>query len=192
VPEVGAIIDDKNNFAPGEIEKGLATMLHPENRHIVIGVPRINVTLPEDKGRTVSSEYILGAQGARESHNAADGLTKVRIFELSSAAYGKWFQRPKPYLAHYVLEVLNAAHALSHDFQQSYLVAGAGGQLAGFSEALYGPNRFEVHSAESPALPRPAIVLHPVGAPESHRVARKLMPVAERVATDATEGAASQ
>lgn len=147
VPELGAIIDDKNHFAPGEIEKGLATMLHPENRHIVIGVPRINVTLPEDHGRTVCSEYILGAQSARESHNAADGLTKVRIFELSSTAYGKWFQRPKPYLAHYLLEVLNAAHALSHDFQQSYLVAGGAGQLAGFSEALYGPSRFELHSS---------------------------------------------
>jgi hypothetical protein len=151
VPELGAILDDKNEFAPGEIEKGLATLLHPENRHIVIGVPRIDVTLPEHHGETVASEYILAAQAARAAHNGRDGLTRVRVFAMSSPAYGKWFKRPKPYLAHYMQESLNAAHALSHDFQQSYLVAGAGGRLGGFTEALYGPKRFEVRAARAHA-----------------------------------------
>jgi hypothetical protein len=150
VPELGAILDDKNEFAPGEIEKGLATLLHPENRHIVIGVPRIDVTLPEHEGQTVASEYILAAQAARAAHNAQDGLTRARVYSYASAAYGKWFERPEPYLAHYARESLNAAHALSHDFQQSYLVAGAGGRLAGFTEALYGPERFEVRAAPEP------------------------------------------
>ena len=154
VPEVAAIFDDKNSFGPAEIEKGLAMMLHPENRHIVIGVPRIQVTLPEDLGRPVSSPYIVGVRAARETHNATDALTKVRVFDSSSAAYGKWFLRPKAYFSHYALEVLNAAHALSHDFQQSYLVAGAGGRLAAFSEALYGPSTFEVRCEMGRALGR--------------------------------------
>lgn len=148
VPELAAIVDDKNSFAPGEIEKGLSTMLHPENRHIVIGAPRIEVTLPEDQGRTVSSAYVRGVRIAREIHNAADGLTKAGMFEHASAAFGKWFLRPRAYFAHYALEALNAAHALSHDFQQSYLVAGAAGRLGGFCEALYGPSRFEVSAVE--------------------------------------------
>jgi hypothetical protein len=129
-------------------------MLHPENRHIVIGVPRIQVTLPEDLGRPVSSPYIVGVRAARETHNATDALTKVSIFDSSSAAYGKWFLRSKAYFSHYVLEVLNAAHALSHDFQQSYLVAGAGGQLAAFSEALYGPSTFELRCERGRAIAR--------------------------------------
>ncbi len=147
VPELGAILDDKNEFAPGEIEKGLATLLHPDNRHIVIGVPRIEVTLPEHAGNAVASDYILAARAARAAHNSADALAKARLFSFSSPAYGKWFKRPKPYLAHYAQQSLNAAHALSHDFQQSYLVAGAGGRLGGFTEALYGPTRFEVRAA---------------------------------------------
>lgn len=147
VPEIGAVIDDKNEFGPGEIEKGVATLLHPDNRHIVIGVPRINVTLPEFRGQTIASDYIVSAQAARENHNTADGQSRARLFDFSSPAYGKWFKRPRPYLAHYAHEVLNAAHALSHDFQQSYLVAGASGRLAGFTEALYGPNRFQVQAS---------------------------------------------
>ncbi|HYP76087.1 MAG TPA: hypothetical protein VER12_09035 [Polyangiaceae bacterium] len=141
VPEVGAIIDDKNEFAPGELEKGISIMLHPENQHIVIGVPRINVTLPECDGSTMASDFILGAGSARDCHNAADSRSKACVYGFSSAAYGKWLHRPRPYLAHYSREVLNPAHALSHDFQQSYFVAGASGRLGGFSEALYGPTR---------------------------------------------------
>jgi hypothetical protein len=152
VPELGAILDDKNEFGAGEIEKGLATLLHPENRHVVIGVPRIDVTLPEHEGQAVVSEYILAAQTARSAHNAKDGLTRMQVFSMSSPAYGKWFKRPKPYLAHYARESLNAAHALSHDFQQSYLVAGASGRLGGFTEGLYGPKRFEVRAAAEPSL----------------------------------------
>jgi hypothetical protein len=121
-------------------------MLHPENQHIVIGVPRIEVTLPEDKDGTISSAYVRSVQVAREIHNAADGLTRAGMFELSSAAYGKWLLRPRAYFAHYAREALNAAHALSHDFQQSYFVAGAGGRLGAFCEALCGPSRFEVSS----------------------------------------------
>jgi hypothetical protein len=153
VPEISAIVDDKNEFAPGEVEKALASMLHPENRHVVIGVPRIQVTYPELKGKTVASEFIIAARAARETHNAKEGLTRVGVFSLSTPAYGKWFKRPKPYHAHYVCEALNAAHALSHDFQQSYLVAGAGGRLSGFTEALYGPKRFDVRVAPEPATP---------------------------------------
>lgn len=149
VPELGAIIDDKNEFGPGELEKGIAIMLHPENQHIVIGVPRINVTLPECNGRKVASDFILGAGSARDCHNAADSRSKACVYGFSSAAYGKWLHRPRPYLAHYAREVLNPAHALSHDFQQSYLVAGAAGRLGGFSEALYGPTR--LHAQRQPA-----------------------------------------
>jgi hypothetical protein len=141
VPELGAILDDKNEFGPGELEKGIAIMLHPENQHIVIGVPRINVTLPEYNGAAMASDFILGAGSARDCHNAADSRSKACVFDFSSAAYGKWLHRPKPYLAHYAREVLNPAHALSHDFQQSYFVAGAAGRLGGFCEALYGPSR---------------------------------------------------
>ena len=145
VPELAAIVDDKNSFGPGELEKGLATLLHPENRHVVIGVPRIEVTLPEDEdGGTISSPFARSVQAAREIHNAADGLTRAGLFELSSAAFGKWFLRPRAYFTHYAHEALNAAHALSHDFQQSYLVAGAAGRLGAFSEALCGPSCFEV------------------------------------------------
>ena len=144
IPELAAILDDKNSFGPGELEKGLGAMLHPENRHIVIGVPRIEVTLPEVQGQPISSPFVRGVQAARAIHNAADGLTRAGIFDLSSAAYGKWLLRPKAYFSHYALETLNAAHALSHDFQQSYLVAGAAGRLGAFTEALYGPSRFEV------------------------------------------------
>jgi hypothetical protein len=151
VPELGAILDDKNEFAPGEIEKGLATLLHPSNRHIVIGVPRIDVTLPEQGGEAVASEFILAGQAARAAHNASDALARTRLFSFSTPAYGKWFTRPAPYLAHYTRESLNAAHSLSHDFQQSYLVAGAGGRLGGFTEALYGPTRFEVRAAPEPS-----------------------------------------
>jgi len=143
VPELGAIIDDKNEFGPGELEKGIAIMLHPENRHIVIGVPRINVTLPECNGETMASDFILGAGAARDCHNAADSRSKACVYGFSSAAYGKWLHRPRPYLAHYAREVLNPAHALSHDFQQSYFVAGAAGRLGGFSEALYGPSQLQ-------------------------------------------------
>jgi hypothetical protein len=150
VPELGAILDDKNEFAPGELEKGIATLLHPENRHIVIGVPRIDVTLPESRGEPIASQYILSAQVARSAHNQRDGVARAALFSGSTPAYGKWLERPKPYLAHYVQESLNAAQALSHDFQQSYLVAGAGGRLGGFTEALYGPKRFDVRAA--PAL----------------------------------------
>ena len=154
VPELAAIVDDKNSFAPGELEKGLATMLHPENRHIVIGVPRIEVTLPEDADGTISSPFVRSVQAAREIHNAADGLTRAGMFELSSAAFGKWFLRPRAYFAHLAGEALNAAHALSHDFQQSYLVAGAAGRLGALSEALCGPSRFEV-SCVVPRAARP-------------------------------------
>ena len=149
VPEIGAIIDDKNEFGPGELEKGIAIMLHPENQHIVIGVPRINVTLPEHDGATMASDFILGAGSARDCHNAADSRSKACVFGFSSVAYGKWLHRPRPYLAHYAREVLNPAHALSHDFQQSYFVAGAAGRLGGFSEALYGPTR--LHAEKQPA-----------------------------------------
>jgi hypothetical protein len=142
VPEVGAILDDKNDFAAGELEKGVAIFLHPENRHIVIGVPRINITLPEHRGAAITSEYILGARIARDCHNVSDSRSKAAVYAASSAAFGKWLHRPRAYLAHYAREVLNPAHALSHDFQQSYLVAGAAGRLGGFSEALYGPSRF--------------------------------------------------
>ena len=148
LPEVGAIIDDKNEFGPGELEKGIAIMLHPENQHIVIGVPRINVTLPESNGSTMASDFILGAGSARDCHNAADSRSKACVYGFSSVAYGKWLHRPRPYLAHYAGEVLNPAHALSHDFQQSYFVAGAAGRLGGFSEALYGPTR--VHAEKQP------------------------------------------
>jgi hypothetical protein len=150
VPELAAIVDDKNSLEPGEIEKGLAIMLHGENRHVVIGVPRIEVTLPEEQGRPISSPFVLAVQAAREVHNAADALTRSGVYELSSAAYGKWFLRPRAYFAHYAREALNAAHALSHDFQQSYLVAGAAGRLGALSEALFGPSRFEV-SCVAPA-----------------------------------------
>lgn len=143
VPELGAIIDDKNEFGPGELEKGIAIMLHPENRHIVIGVPRINVTLPEHEGKAMASDFILGAGSARDCHNAADSRSKACVYDFSSAAFGKWLHRPRPYLAHYAREVLNPAHALSHDFQQSYFVAGASGRLGGFCEALYGPSRLQ-------------------------------------------------
>jgi hypothetical protein len=146
VPEVGAVIDDKNHFAPGEVEKGLATMLHAENRHLVLGVPRINITFPRYKQQTMISKYIVSQMNAREIHNTADGQSRARIFDFSSAAYGKWWKRPRPYLAHYAQEVLNSAHALSHDFQQSYFVAGAAGRLGGFSEALYGTNHFRVRA----------------------------------------------
>jgi hypothetical protein len=149
VPEVGAIIDDKNEFGPGELEKGIAIMLHPENQHIVIGVPRINVTLPEHDGSPMASDFILGAGSARDCHNAADSRSKACVFGFSSVAYGKWLHRPVPYLAHYAREVLNPAHALSHDFQQSYFVAGAAGRLGGFSEALYGPTR--LHAEKQPS-----------------------------------------
>ncbi|HYQ40573.1 MAG TPA: hypothetical protein VER11_01350 [Polyangiaceae bacterium] len=152
VPEVGAIIDDKNEFGPGELEKGIAIMLHPENRHIVIGVPRINVTLPEHNGSTMASDFILGAGSARDCHNAADSRSKACVFGFSSVAYGKWLHRPRPYLAHYAREVLNPAHALSHDFQQSYFVAGAAGRLGGFSEALYGPTRLHAETQPSREL----------------------------------------
>jgi hypothetical protein len=148
VPEVGAIIDDKNEFGPGELEKGIAIMLHPENQHIVIGVPRINVTLPECNGSAMASDFILGAGAARDCHNAADSRSKACVFDFSSVAYGKWLHRPRPYLAHYAREVLNPAHALSHDFQQSYFVAGAAGRLGGFCEALYGPTR--LHAEKQP------------------------------------------
>lgn len=149
VPEVGAIIDDKNEFGPGELEKGIAIMLHPENQHIVIGVPRINITLPEHDGSPMASDFILGAGSARDCHNAADSRSKACVFGFSSVAYGKWLHRPRPYLAHYAREVLNPAHALSHDFQQSYFVAGAAGRLGGFSEALYGPTR--LHAKKQPS-----------------------------------------
>lgn len=152
VPEVGAIIDDKNDFGPGELEKGIAIMLHPENQHIVIGVPRINVTLPEHHGSTMASDFILGAGSARDCHNAADSRSKACVFGFSSVAYGKWLHRPRPYLAHYQREVLNPAHALSHDFQQSYFVAGAAGRLGGFSEALYGPTRLHAEKQSSREL----------------------------------------
>lgn len=148
VPEVAAIIDDKNEFGPGELEKGIAIMLHPENQHIVIGVPRIKITLPEHDGSSMASDFILGAGSARDCHNAADSRSKACVFGLSSVAYGKWLHRPRPYLAHYAREVLNPAHALSHDFQQSYFVAGAAGRLGGFSEALYGPTR--LHAEKQP------------------------------------------
>jgi len=154
IPELGAIIDDKNEFGPGELEKGIAIMLHPENRHIVIGVPRINITLPECNGSAMASDFILGAGSARDCHNAADSRSKACVYGFSSAAYGKWLHRPVPYLAHYTREVLNPAHALSHDFQQSYFVAGAAGRLGGFSEALYGPTRLhaEKQPRQDPAL----------------------------------------
>jgi hypothetical protein len=148
VPELGAIIDDKNEFGPGELEKGISIMLHPENQHIVIGVPRINVTLPECNGSKMASDFILGAGSARDCHNAADSRSKACVYDFSSAAYGKWLHRPRPYLAHYEREVLNPAHALSHDFQQSYFVAGAAGRLGGFCEALYGPTR--LHAERQP------------------------------------------
>lgn len=144
VPELGAIIDDKNEFGPGELEKGIAILLHPENRHIVIGVPRIDITLPLHKGAIMASDFILGAGAARDCHNASDSRSKSCVYGFSSAAYGKWLHRPRGYLAHYAREVLNPAHALSHDFQQSYFVAGAAGRLGGFTEALYGPT--EVHA----------------------------------------------
>ena len=153
VAEVGAIIDDKNEFGPGELEKGIAIMLHPENRHIVIGVPRIHVTLPESHGQAVASDFILGAGAARDCHNAADSRSKACVYDFSSAAYGKWLHRPRPYLAHYTREVLNPAHALSHDFQQSYFVAGAAGRLAGFTEALYGPTRVHAEKQSQHAVP---------------------------------------
>lgn len=151
VPEVGAIIDDKNEFGPGELEKGIAIMLHPENRHIVIGVPRIDITLPLHRGATMASDFILGAGAARDCHNASDSRSKSCLYGFSSAAYGKWLHRPRGYLAHYACEVLNPAHALSHDFQQSYFVAGAAGRLGGFTESLYGPT--QVYAARSKAEP---------------------------------------
>jgi hypothetical protein len=151
-PQLGAIIDDKNEFGPGELEKGIAIMLHPENQHIVIGVPRINITLPESNGRAMASDFILGAGAARDCHNAADSRSKACVYGFSSAAYGKWLHRPQPYLAHYAREVLNPAHALSHDFQQSYFVAGAAGRLGGFSEALYGPTRLHAEKQSSHEL----------------------------------------
>jgi hypothetical protein len=154
LPEISATLDDKNELAPGEVEKALATMLHSENRHVVIGVPRIRVTLPEHKGTTIASDYILAARGARDTHNENEALTRSRLFSFASPAYGKWFKRPKPYYAHYAYGALNAAHALSHDFQQSYLVAGAGGRLSGFTEALYGPRRFEVQATPEPSSRR--------------------------------------
>ncbi len=155
VPEVGAILDDKNDFGPGELEKGIAIFLHPENRHIVIGVPRINVTLPEHRGAAITSEYILGARIARDCHNVSDSRSKAAVYASSSAAFGKWLHRPRAYLAHYAREVLNPAHALSHDFQQSYLVAGAAGRLGGFSEALYGASR--VHATVQRRQLQPAV-----------------------------------
>jgi hypothetical protein len=145
-PEVGAVVDDKNDFEPGEIEKAVATMLHPANAHVVIGVPRIYVTLPRQRGEPVVSEYIRAVQADRDTHNAADARSRTLVFGASSPAFGKWWHRPLPYLAQFSHGVLNPAHALSHDFQQSYLIAGAAGRLAAFTEALYGPTRFRVRS----------------------------------------------
>jgi hypothetical protein len=54
---------------------------------------------------------------------------------------------------------------LSHDFQQSYLVAGASGQLAAFSESLYGPSRFEIRCAVAPARAEPGGGRASTGAP---------------------------
>ena len=145
-PEVGAVVDDKNDFEPGEVEKAVSTMLHPANAHVVIGVPRIYVTLPRQRGETVASEYIRAVQADRDTHNAADARSRTLVFGGSSPAFGKWWHRPLPYLAQFSHGVLNPAHALSHDFQQSYLIAGAAGRLAAFTEALYGPTRFRVRS----------------------------------------------
>jgi hypothetical protein len=148
VPSVAAVIDDKNEFAPGEVEKALAIMLHPANRHIVIGVPQVEVTLPRHHSGTIASEYIKTVRSARRVHNATSARGRARLFESSSPAYGKWWLRPEPYVSHYTQEVLNAAHALSHDFQQSYFVTGAAGRLAAFAEALCGPSRFRLRPLE--------------------------------------------
>jgi hypothetical protein len=145
-PEVGAVVDDKNDFEPGEIEKGVATMLHPANAHVVIGVPRIYVTLPRRAGEPVVSEYLRAVKADRDTHNTTDARSRTVVFGASSPAYGKWWHRPLPYLAQFSQGVLNPAHALSHDFQQSYLIAGAAGRLAAFTEALYGPTRFRIKS----------------------------------------------
>jgi hypothetical protein len=157
VPRIGAVIDDKNDFGPGEIEKAIATMLHPDNAHIVMGVPSVQVTLPELAGRSVSSDYILASKAAREMHNVSDSRVRARIFSGSTPAYGKWWKRLEPYFSHYREEVLNPAHSLSHDFQQSYLVAGASNRLSGFAEALTGPSRFRIQAVSSrTSVQRPA------------------------------------
>ncbi|HET9960560.1 MAG TPA: hypothetical protein VFQ61_39085 [Polyangiaceae bacterium] len=181
VPEVAAIVDDKNEFGPGELEKGISIFLHPENRHIVIGVPRIDITLPEVRGCAMASEYILSARLARNCHNHSDGRSRAAVYSSSSAAYGKWLHRPTEYLAHYAREVLNPAHALSHDFQQSYLVAGAAGCLAGFSEALYGPTRF--HARVDSLVPKGRVQPEPHGPRKSKPLAALLPARAESVMT---------
>ncbi len=73
-------------------------MLHPENRHIVIGVPRINVTLPECNGSTMASDFILGAGAARDCHNAADSRSKACVYGFSSAALWKMAAPTTPLL----------------------------------------------------------------------------------------------
>ncbi|MFA5315797.1 MAG: hypothetical protein WC369_00025 [Dehalococcoidales bacterium] len=137
ISEFCVIMDDKNELYPGELEKALAIMLHPENSHIVIAQPHIAITPPYLDGTAKESIYWKIMKNERDIENEINMKVVSGIYGKERAFFGKGFTRTKIYYERvFKPETLSPAKVLSHDWQESIFSRNC--------EGLLGAKRFTV------------------------------------------------
>jgi len=120
ISEFCVIMDDKNELYPGELEKALAIMLHPDNGHIVIAQPHIVITPPYLNGAAKESIYWKIMKNERDIENEINMKVVSGIYGKERAFFGKGFTRTKIYYERvFKPETLSPAKVLSHDWQES-------------------------------------------------------------------------
>ena len=120
ISEFCVIMDDKNEIYPGELEKALAIMLHPDNSHIVIAQPHIVITPPYLNGVAKESIYWKIMKNERDIENEINMKVVSGIYGKERAFFGKGFTRTRVYYERvFKPETLSPAKVLSHDWQES-------------------------------------------------------------------------
>jgi|GEM_PF-6217799 len=135
IAAVDALIleDDKNPTYEGKVEVLVSALGHPENQAVVGFTPSILVgRSPNTRGgrmgdnqTSVLLEYLLSS---RDTHMQFTSMLLTALNGRTSPMYGKLGARPG-YAYSFYYGFLNAARALSHDWQEA---------VYSFTEALYG------------------------------------------------------
>ncbi|MFQ3675586.1 MAG: hypothetical protein SNJ64_03480, partial [Endomicrobiia bacterium] len=137
IPEFTLLMDDKNELYESTLVTYLSVMLHPKNRHIVMGQPNISITAPFHEGRYKKSIWWDIMRVARDIHNESNAKVMAGIYGNQMAFFGKGIVRTKEY--YYTVferEALNHARDLSHDWNEAIYTEN--------SEGLYGSTNFRV------------------------------------------------
>ena len=137
ISEYCFMMDDKNELYPGELEKAIAIMAHPENSHIVIGQPHITITPPFHEGKAKESTFWKIMKGERDIENEINTKIVSGLYGKERAFFGKGFIRTKLYYERvFKNETLSPTKLRSHDWQESIFSRNC--------EGFFGAKRFIV------------------------------------------------